>query len=384
MNASTDVVTSGFSRRWIVASHALCSIQRLKRSATIVVGAVVFATAFGDSCAVAAEKSKPQRFHLTKRASEIDPRAREHPEIDFTFKDKAGKIADLQNAVVDTRVESRGRLVIWLMGYNAGLFERLGDYGLHAIQVHYANKWFSLIPGKARDDGTTLGKMRLEAATGEDFSPLCAIPNPDGMQERALQFVKWLARENPVGHWEQFLTEDKSALRWDKVIMSGSSHGATTATRFAVHQRVDRVVMFCGPRDQYETWQGFPSATPSNRFFGFSHVLDGGWTGDHYCRSWQMLGLHKHGATVDVDASAPPFGNTRRLITQFDVKGDARRAHGSVTPGNSAAKDAQGKFRHEAVWRYLFTHPVEQTGAAVPIDPDCQVTERRTTEESTR
>ena len=60
-------------------------------------------------------------------------------------------MTDLQNAVVDARVPSRGRLVIWLMGYNAGLFERLGDYGLHAIQVHYANKWFSLIPGKARE-----------------------------------------------------------------------------------------------------------------------------------------------------------------------------------------------------------------------------------------
>ena len=44
-----------------------------------------------------------QRYHLTKRASEIDPRAREYAAIDFTFKDKAGKVQDLQHAVVDTR-----------------------------------------------------------------------------------------------------------------------------------------------------------------------------------------------------------------------------------------------------------------------------------------
>jgi hypothetical protein len=320
----------------------------------------------------------PQRYHVTKRASEIDARAREHPEIDFVFKDKEGKVQDLQHAVVDTRVPSRGRLVIWLMNYPAPLFERLGDYGLHAIQVHYANKWFGIIPAKARDDGTSLGKMRLEAATGEDFTTLAAIPPPDGMMERAFQFVKWLAHEHPQGRWEQYLTADGKALRWEKVIISGSSHGATTATRFAVHQRVDRVVAFCGPRDQLESWQGFPSATPANRIFGFSHVLDGGWTGDHYCRSWQMLGLHQHGAIVDVDASAPPYGNTRRLITRFDVKNDARRAHSSVVPGSAAGKDAEGKFIHEAVWRYLFTHPVEQTGEAVPIDPDCgkQIRER--------
>jgi hypothetical protein len=84
-----------------------------------------------------------------------------------------------------------------------------------------------------------------------------------------------------------------------------------------------------------------------------------------------MLGLHQHGPIVEVDASSPPYGNTRRLITRFDVKNDARRAHSSVVPGSAAGKDADGKFIHEAVWRYLFTHPVEQTGEAVPIDPDC-------------
>ena len=332
-------------------------------SAASLTAADVPVPAYGDAA--------PQRYHLTKRASEIDARAREHPAIDFRFTDKDGKVQDLQHAVVDTRVAPRGRLVVWLMGYGAPLFERLGDYGLHAIQVHYANKWFGIIPTQARDDGTSLGKMRLEAATGQDFTPLASIPKPDGMMERAYQFVRWLAREHPQGKWEQFLSAEGQGLNWEKVIIAGSSHGATTAARFAVHQRVDRVVAFCGPRDQLESWQGFPSATPSNRFFAFSHVLDGGWTGDHYCRSWQMLGLHQHGAVVDVDHGAPPFGNSRRLTTAFDVKGDAKRAHSSVVPGGASGKDASGKFLHEAVWRYLFTHPVEQTGAAVPLDPDC-------------
>ncbi len=31
---------------------------------------------------------------------------------------------------------------------------------------------------------------------------------------------------------------------------------------------------------------------------------------------------------------------------------------------------------HEAVWRYLFTHPIEQTGEAVPIDPDCLIDQK--------
>jgi hypothetical protein len=319
---------------------------------------------------------QPQRYELSARASQIDPRAKEHPEIDFVFT-KDGKSADTERAMVDTRVKPQGKLVIWLMGYNGQLFERVSSYGLHAVQVHYANGWFGKLSRLAPPgDDKYLGKIRLEAATGEAFSDAVAIPKPDGMQERSFQFVSWLAKQNPEARWDYFLTDDQKGIRWDRVIISGSSHGSTTAARFAIHQKVDRVVMFCGPRDQYDNWQALPSATPSNRFFGFSHVLDGGWTGDHYCRSWELLGLHQYGPIVNVDESRPPYGNTRRLITSADVGNDDRRAHSSVVPGNAAVKDAAGKFIHEDVWRYLFTHPVDSVGQPVPRDPECQV-ERR-------
>lgn len=315
----------------------------------------------------------PQRYDLTKRASEIDPRAQEHPELNFVFTDKKGKPADVQHAVVDTRVAPQGKLVIWLMGHNQGLFEQIASYGLHGIQVHYANGWFGTLDASTRDDGTSLGKIRLEAATGEDFSPLVEIPKPDGMMERAFQFVKFLSTNHPQGKWNQFMTPDRRGLRWEKVIVSGISHGSTTAARFAKHQKVDRVVMFSGPRDQFESWHGFESATPANRFFGFTHVLDSGWSGDHYCRSWEMLGLREFGAVVNVDEENAPWQNSRRLITTIDVKNDANRAHGAVVPGNSAGKDSQGKYVHEAVWRYLFNFPVDKVGSPVPHDPSCQL-----------
>ena len=330
--------------------------------------AILFASGAAAQPAPAFDDPKPQRYVLQARASHVDPRARPHPEINFVF-EKDGKPADLEDASVDTRVVPQGRLVIWLMGASAPLFERLNSYGLHALRVHYANGWFAQF-GKEPPpaDECFLGKIRLEAATGEDFSDAVSIPKPDGMMERARQFVIWLSKENPQGRWEQFLSADRQSLRWDRVIVSGASHGATTAARFAKHQRVDRVVMFCGPRDQYERWQALPSATPENRFFGFSHVLDGGWTGHHYDRSWELMGLNRFGPVVDVDQASAPFGGSRRLVTAADVKGDARRAHGCVTPGGSAVKDAQVSYVHEAVWKYLFTQPVEQVGQPVPHD----------------
>ncbi|MEI9895185.1 MAG: hypothetical protein WDN28_15170 [Chthoniobacter sp.] len=139
---------------------------------------------------------------------------RAHPEINFLL-EKDGKPQDTEQASVDTRVAPQGKLVIWLMGYSAPLFERVNSYGLHILRVHYANGWFDKF-GKepAPADEQFLGKIRLEAATGEDFSPEVNIPKPDGMMERAFQFVKYLAKENPQGRWDYFLTPDGQGLRW--------------------------------------------------------------------------------------------------------------------------------------------------------------------------
>jgi hypothetical protein len=309
----------------------------------------------------------PKAYDLSARAGEIDPRAQPHPEIDFLF-EKNGKPADTERAAVDTRVSPQGKLVVWLMGYNQSLFERVNSYGLHAIQVSYANGWFSKLNKEpAPADEQYLGKIRLEATTGINASDAVEIPVPDSMQERAHQFVKWLVKNNPQGGWAYFLNADGKGLDWTKVIICGSSHGATSSARFAIQQRVDRCVMFCGPRDQYESWQGLPSATPANRFFGYSHTLDSGWSGDHYPRSWILLGLNKFGPVINTDEAKPPYENSRRLITSADVKGDANRAHGFVTPNaKSSPRDASGKYVQDDVWRYLFTHPVEAVGTPVP------------------
>ena len=318
------------------------------------------------------ESDPAPKLHVAKaRASELDDRARPHPEIDFVF-DKDGKPEDLEHAAVDTRVSPQGKLVVWLMAHNGPLFERLASYGLHVVQPHYANKWFAIVKPT---DRMARGLVRLEAATGRDVSDQVAIPEPDGMMERTRVFLRWLDREQPHADWAQFLTTDGKSMPWEKVIIAGASHGATTAARFAQEVRCDRVVMLCGPRDQDQDWQAGPSATPPERFFGFSHVLDDGWIGHHYCRSWELLGMATFGPIVDVDTTQPPYGNTRRLVSAADVQGDRKKAHGAVQPGGNAPKRADGQMLYEPVWRYLFTHPVDAVGAPTPPDPGCRVTE---------
>ena len=60
------------------------------------------------------------------------------------------------------------------------------------------------------------------------------------------------------------------------------------------------------------------------------------------------------------------------FVLDFDVGGDAGRAHSSVVPGSRARTDpVTGEFLHEDVWKYLFTHPVNATGDPVDPDSDC-------------
>lgn len=329
-----------------------------------------------------AEPSAPldtaqKRYELTARASQIDPRTKEHPEVDFVF-EKNGKPADQEKAAVDTRVPAQGKLVIWLMGHNQALFDRISSYGLHVIQIHYANGWFGKLSKETPPgDDQWLSRIRLEACIGEDVSPAIDIPKPDSVMERSYQFVKWLDHENPEGNWKQFLTEDGKGLRWEKVILSGASHGSTTAARFAKHTKVDRVVMFCGPRDQFESWQRLPSATAENRFFAFSHILDMGWAGGHYCRSWLMLGLNHFGPITNVSQEKSPYGHTRRLITNADVGGNADAAHGCVVPGKHSPKNKDGSYLFEDVWRYLYTQPIEEVGDPVEPESNCRLDLRK-------
>lgn len=313
-----------------------------------------------------------RKYTFTARASEIDPRTKEHPEIDYVFT-RDGKPADKQFAAVDTRVKSEGRLMIWLMAANNELFDRVNSYGIHAIQVTYPREWFGKMD-KIRKDGDDdhFSGIRLEAATGKNHTKLVAIPEPDGLMERSYQFVKHLDGENPEGDWKQFLTRDGRGLDWEKVILAGASHGSTTSARLAKEIKVARVVMFSGPRDQTEKWQGKKSATPPERFFAFTHTLDEGWKNHHYCRSWLLLGLHKFGPIVNVDDASPPYSNTRRLTSTLDTVSNPNQAHGASTPGKSSPKGKDGGYLYEDVWKYLFTHPVSETGAAVRPEERCR------------
>ena len=289
------------------------------------------------------------------RASEVDPEAGSYPDIGFVLEDESGAPADMEYSSRNPDVKSNGKLVIWLMGNNSQLADILGKEGYHYIGVHYARQWFSKILRETPTDENARGNVRLEASIGEDVSPDVDIAFRDSIKGRTIALVNWLSKNDRGGKWRSFLTTDRKDIKWDRVVLTGSSHGATTAARFAKAQEVERVVSFAGPRDHFQVWQALPSATPNNRYFGFSHTLDGGWKENHYPRSWKMMGLEEFGPITDVDKVEAPYGNSRMLITSMDVGEDIKRAHNAVQPGSRAFKDEDGNYIHMPVWKYMFT-----------------------------
>src|SRR5438046_721015 len=77
----------------------------------LLIGLAHCTSAFAADAPLTFKDKSPQRYTLSARASVIDPKAKAHPEIDFLL-EKDGKLQDIENASVDTRVAPRGKLVI--------------------------------------------------------------------------------------------------------------------------------------------------------------------------------------------------------------------------------------------------------------------------------
>jgi hypothetical protein len=84
---------------------------------------------------------------------------------------------------------------------------------------------------------------------------------------------------------------------------------------------------------------------------------------------------------VNTEKAKPPYGNTRRLITDAALKGTAKeqadRGHGYVTPSKNSPREESGKFVQDAVWRYLYTSPVDKVGKPVDPEPGVKMDQRK-------
>lgn len=260
----------------------------------------------------------------------------------------AAQALGTQLSFLDTRVEPRGVLVVYLHG--AGMpttcgsnahGEMLAALGFHVLSPCYLSGYGV---GNCGDD---FEGCRLEAFEGVDHHAFIDVKPPDSAELRITKGLEYLQTQNPQGDWTYFI--DAGKPKWSKIIISGISHGASSAALIGKHRLVSRVVSLSGPLDSGQAWLTKPSLTSIDRFFAFTHTGDDQHEG--HLKSFDDLGLV--GAPAPVDGEAPPYGGSHRLVSSAQTAD----GHGATQAGGASPKDGSGAYVYLPVWTYLYAGP---------------------------
>ena len=261
---------------------------------------------------------------------------------------------------------ARNRLFVMLPGTGAPpspyrLIIREGaQRGFHTIGLTYPNDDAVAEICLANGDPACSGNARNEIITGTDSSTLVSVSPANSIIGRLTSLLTYLAATYPNEGWGQYLASGRP--NWSLITVAGHSQGAGHAGYLAKLESLDRVVMFSGPAEratpsgQLATWLSQTNVTPTSRQYGFGHTADTLVPLSVLTANWARLGLDSLGATVSVDGSAPPFGNSHQLLTSATPNPavpSATSAHGAPVVDVYTPLDASGLPIFRAVWDYL-------------------------------
>ena len=294
-------------------------------------GGRIDAGSVADAGAPRVDRSMPQLFQFQFRPSAVEP--------------DAGRADATQLAALDTRVAPRGQLVVYLHGagtpatcgstaHNA----LLASFGYHVISPCYLSDY------GVGNCGADIGGCRLEAFDGVDRTTVIDVRPAESITARIVRMLERLSTLNPQGDWRWFLVNGEP--RWDAIVISGISHGASTAGLIGLNRRVARVVMLSGPLDTNQAWLTGPSLTPRDAFWAFTHQRDP----QHPGHLAAFTALQVPGTPVNVDVTPPPYGGSHRLFSNADA-GDP---HGSTQAGGGSPRLPDGGARFTPVWEALY------------------------------
>lgn len=284
-------------------------------------------------------------------APQVDRTSRALTSIEFRADeaDPAARVAlGRQLALLDRAAAPQGRLVVYLHGAGEREicgegergFERvLAGMGFHVLSPCYVADY------DLKRCGDNVRGCRLEAFDGIDRSGAVDIAAADSIERRVAKGLRYLQERDPGGDWQFFL--DGERPRWPAIVLSGRSHGASSAGLIAKQREVARVVMLAGPLDRGQAWLEAASVTPLERFFGFSHEDDAQFAG--HLEAWAALGLR--GPPTNVDRVRPPYGGSHQLTSAAPTI----HAHSSLVAGDATPLADDGTTPlYLPVWRYLY------------------------------
>ncbi|MBK7861074.1 MAG: hypothetical protein IPJ65_21190 [Archangiaceae bacterium] len=281
------------------------------------------------------DRSNPQLYQLSFTAKAAD--------------DAGTNYLGTQHAYLDTRVAPRGQLVVYLHGAtgvpvptDCGGVEHgrmLAGWGFHFFAPCYSSEY------GVGNCGQDIGGCRLEAFDGMPRNAALTVTRPDSIEERIIKGLQHLQRVNPKGGWEWYLVNGQP--RWSAIIISGISHGASSAGIIGKVRPVARSVMLSGPLDTNQSWLSMSSLTAPAGYWGLSHTADTQHQG--HLAAFQTLMLP--GVPTHVEDAGVPYRGSHRLITSVP----APDGHSSTQAGGGSPKTADGGYVYWPVWRQMYT-----------------------------
>ena len=245
------------------------------------------------------------------------------------------------SAGMDNRsAKMAGKLEINLGGTSGGYDPYVGKRGFHVIGVDENNN--CAVPNwpLGRDYP---GNCRLNTLDGLPHGDQHTVTPDKSIMTQVLQTLITFEKSYPGEGWGYFLTQDGKAVRWSDTVFTGESHGAQNAVCFAHALRLYRVVAQSGPRenacgkgaatsdydpnnlpywpvaancdathccvDHIAGWIDAPSATPIDRYYGFTGKGDTQF-GDIM---FTMERMNFVGAPVNVNEVAAPYNGSHRF-----------------------------------------------------------------------
>ena len=262
-----------------------------------------------------------------------------------------------QVAAVNPHAKTMMRQLVLQFGGVGGVAGGLGGAGnfclargFHVFGVAY-DAWTPVFPPK---NAAWSGDVRREEFDGMDHTGgQMGLHPPDGVATRVKMGLAWLQKNYPQEAWGYFLAADGS-VRWQDVVFTGYSHGASTAARFGYLVGAARVVSSAGPRDStcnslacnngevVASWFTETPATPITQFYAISGAGDGQHT--QHLFAWQKMGLP--GTPQEADGSQPPYTTHR------------------FTSASAGHDDFCGNGKYTAICNYMFAVPPENAAGA--------------------
>ena len=253
------------------------------------------------------------------------------PPLQHTHQTPAGHSAGMDNR----SAKMAGKLVVDMGVGGGGYQQYLGKRGFHVVGIGDINDCQGI-------DDWTLGRefdtnCRLNTLDGMPHGNQSTVKPEQSIMNQVLQALITFEKDFPGEGWGYFLTQDGKAVRWSDVAFTGFSHGAQSAACFATALRVYRAVAQSGPRDNtcgngaakgvYDpanppfdkacpdahiaSWIDAPSATPIDRYYGFT----GGKDGQYGDIMFTMERMKFVGAFVNLDAEKAPYGGSHRFYS---------------------------------------------------------------------